>query len=483
MQIGGKLSVRIPNIDAIISQLASQPETRNQFLYGTTEITGIFGAHKNGFTPTSLSTLMLEHDLKLMKIESITTNYEAQFIKVEKIPPPKKIVYLNQTLGLGGAEIFMADLLSELNDQNFNVICITSHQSFQEILKKQNLNTSLFPLVIDLIGNWKGLIKALYLWPRGIWLYHQAIINNLDADLFLFSGFTEKIFGTWIAKLHSKPVVWIEFGPLESVLNKFFYLPKILYYLVKNIPEKIIVPSTHTAEHLTSKTHVDLSKIQIIPCGRRVNNRDLQSPNRTNRSKLKSNTRTITCISRLEPGKGQDILIRAFAHISSKVDNLKLKIVGEGDFLTTLRQQVQTLKLQDKVEFTGRVKSTWQEIQQADLCVFPSIWALEGFGMVVIEVLAMGKPIVAFNHKPVNEILTDKVTALLANSGDEQNLADNITLLLNNSQLAKKIASNGKYFFQENYKIENIAKKYQQVLTASLRQFEAKNLLKSSYSP
>lgn len=88
---GGRLRFRTPNPDAIISKYAHDPEVRNEFLYGTTRETGVFGAHKVGFTKTDLITLLYSHGLWIEKLQEIDTNFEGicgRYCVPQIIEPP-----------------------------------------------------------------------------------------------------------------------------------------------------------------------------------------------------------------------------------------------------------------------------------------------------------------------------------------------------------------------------------------------------------
>ncbi len=200
LKINGVLTIRVPNVDDILTRFQNDPEVRNQFLYGTTAETGYFGAHKVGFSPLLLTTLMLEYDLSLIKLTQETTNWLAVFRKLDKPAKLQHITYINQSLALGGAEEFMSDLLSELQNEGMTVKAYTTYSPFANLLQKKGITAQTLPVVLDVVGDWKGLVKAMLLWPWGIWQY-QKILKNSPTDLLLFSGFNEKIIGSFLGKL------------------------------------------------------------------------------------------------------------------------------------------------------------------------------------------------------------------------------------------------------------------------------------------
>lgn len=467
LKVGGELEIRVPNVDDIVSRFAHDQETRNEFLYGTTFETGVFGAHKVGFTPVRLLSLMSLANLEFVSLQEVDTNFVGRFKKVLSSKKIKKLVYINQTLGMGGAEVFLGDLLTGLQKNKWQVLVYTNNKHFAKLLEEKHIEVKFIKTIVDVIGDWKGLVKGVILWPRLTYEYWQIARQNKNADLFLMSGFIEKILLAPILKLIKKPSCWIEFGPMETVFAKFLRLPKVLYFLVKSCPEKVATSSYHSRQSLTSSARISLAKLRVIPCGRDI----VQTKIKTNPESV------ITCVSRLEAGKGQDLLIEAFSIITHKFPSYKLKIVGEGDFLSVLKDKVKKFKVEDRVVFAGRVESSMVEMAKAQLVVFPSIWPLEGFGLVMIEAMSLGKPVVAFNRGPGNEIIEHEKTGLLAKDGDVDDLAQQIERLLLDQSLAQSLGKTAKQVFLARYQIEPVVAQYEQVFLEAIADHKARSVL------
>lgn len=366
-----------------------------------------------------------------------------------------KILFINQTLGNpGGAEVFNSDLLNELAKVEKNTLTVASNNTkFLNMLSVPDIHTHQIQYVVDVVGNWKGLIKAPFFAPV-LFLSYWKILNQTKYDVVLMSGFIEKIIATPIAKYLNIPVVWIEFGPLAPLFKKFFGFPKLLYLRAVNLPKKIIVPSQNTLKNLKNELKVSQNKFELIPCGRNISKK-YNKHNQKNQ---------ITCISRLEKGKGQDILMQAFAQIHKKYPKLQLVFVGTGDFKAELVQLAKKLRITQKVSFLHEVPSALDVLAESKIAVFPSVWNLEGFGLVLIEALYTQTPVIAFNHGPGNEIITHNQNGLLAKSGSASDLAKKIDKLLQSKKLQEKIITRGKKDYENKYEIANIAKKYQELL-------------------
>jgi glycosyltransferase involved in cell wall biosynthesis len=371
-----------------------------------------------------------------------------------------KIIVFSQTFGLGGAESFLTDLLVELKKQGVDVEVFANYPRWQTILIQNKIKVTRVPFDLDIIGDWKGLVKAILVLPYAVFFYGRIINNSSVNDCFLFPSFGDKILGSFLANFFHKKIIWIEFGPLSSVFKKFANLPKYLYVLVKDYPQVVITSSNHSCQKLKQEVKFKLPSLQVIPCGRSLP---------TTKSKFSTHHgMRIVCISRLEPGKGQDLLIKAMAKIYPQLPQASLKIVGEGAWYKELTVLSSTLGLESCITFTGRVDNAWKEIEQADVIVCPSMWELEGFGMVAIEAMALAKPVVGFNRGPTNEIVIHGQTGLLAEPGNINDLAKQILKLLKHPEQRKIFGQQGQKIFQQRYTIPAVASQYQQAICRSL---------------
>lgn len=368
----------------------------------------------------------------------------------------KGILLVNQTLGMGGAENFNCNLLSWFSERGVPIKVWTTHTPFKNELDSKNIESYKIPLLIDLIGDWKGLIKGLLLFPFGIFYYGYLTYSNRDSGTILLSGYIEKILVTPWAKIFNIPVVWIEFGPLKTVFDKFFGFPGILYRLVSKFPNFVIETSENTKKNNSSISGIPNSKVVVLPCG--INPIAF----------VKSSPKKLTayCVSRLEPGKGQDLLISAWPEVLNKFPEAKLYFVGDGDFGSELESLTTKLSLQNSVKFLGRVKNLQKEISQFGVAVFPSIWPLEGFGIVLLEAMSMEKPIICFDAGPYNEIV-DKTCAILVERGNVNELSAAIIELFSDPDTCRKLSAAAKVKFEKVFTIDRVAPSYAKILLSA----------------
>lgn len=362
----------------------------------------------------------------------------------------ERIVYINQTLGMGGAEQFGADLLAGFQKRGISVIAYLTNQEYQHVLQSRGIQTHHIPVITDIIGNWRGLLKAVWFFPKA-WRHYYQITKQLKPnDLVLLSGYPEKILVTWLLRHSSHHIVWIEYGPLSTIFQKFAKLPYWLYRAVTNRPSLIIVPSENTKHDMVKNIPHLREKMMVIPCGRPAPQQyaSTVTPNQ------------ICCVSRMEAGKGQDLLVKAFARVHQEFPEATLVFVGQGDFDQEVKTVVKRLKLEKSVSFLGRVPDPLAIMAASHVCVFPSVWALEGFGLVTIEAMSLCKPVVAFNTGPTPEIIEDGSSGLLAQSGNVNDLAQQITKIFHDQKLAMSLGKHARHRFEKHYTIDRIVERY-----------------------
>lgn len=447
----GKLEVRLPNVDAIISRFATDAETRNLFLYGDTSQSGVWGAHKSGHTLKSFTTLARMVGLRLISWQALDTNLVFELQKSVPVVRPRRLVFINQSLGMGGAETFNLELLQWLKKQGTRVEAWVTHPQFVAALSGRVSRVHRLPVVLDVIGNWKGLVKAAVLFPWGLVMYAAVTWHCRRKDLIVLTGFIEKILVTPLAKLWGIPVVWVEFGPLTAIFAKFGGLPKLLYRLVSHFPDIVVMPSVHTSSVNVALGHISAARVRLIPCGVAVKPRWAIT-----------DANLVVCVSRLEAGKGQDLLIAAWQKVVRQVPGTRLRIVGEGEQFSNLKSQVSNLNLDGSVKLTGWVKNSLTEMAKSEIVVFPTLWPLEGFGMVAVEAMSQAKPVIGFDFGPVPEIVTGEC-GLLVPPGDTSALAGAIVDLLKHPAKAKRLGQAGRKRYLTNYTLNQVGPQYLQV--------------------
>ncbi|CAG2128484.1 GalNAc-alpha-(1-_4)-GalNAc-alpha-(1-_3)-diNAcBac-PP-undecaprenol alpha-1,4-N-acetyl-D-galactosaminyltransferase [Cupriavidus yeoncheonensis] len=153
-------------------------------------------------------------------------------------------------------------------------------------------------------------------------------------------------------------------------------------------------------------------------------------------------SRTVLAVGRLTEAKGFDVLLRAWKQVAMAYPGWKLRIVGEGECRAELERLRDQLELSDSVTLPGATSQITNEYSDADIFCLSS--RFEGFGMVLIEAMAFGLPVVSTDCETgPREILQDGKNALLAPVNDSEALAGRIMQLVADDALRQQIARGG----------------------------------------
>ena len=167
---------------------------------------------------------------------------------------------------------------------------------------------------------------------------------------------------------------------------------------------------------------------------------------------LSPDSQIVGCVARLEAEKGHRTLLEAWPAVLARVPEARLLVVGEGSLRDDLERQAAQLGIADRVVFAGRRDDIPAVTAALDVAVLPSY--REAQGLVVLEAMALSRPIVASNVGGIPEMIEDGVSGLLVPPHDPAALADAIARLLLDHPLADTLARNGHDVVHERFSAE-----------------------------
>lgn len=238
---------------------------------------------------------------------------------------------------------------------------------------------------------------------------------------------------------------------------------------------KVICCSRYMVDEVKRVFGLPSDKVINIPNGvhpSRFRNRK-PTPDFRNRFALPYE-KIIFYVGRLVQEKGVQVLIDSAYKVLSNVPDAKFVIAGTGPFEGFLRQKARDLGLGHKMLFTGYLNDEDRDnlYLVADVAVFPSLY--EPFGIVALEAMAAGTPVVVSDSGGLTEIIENNVDGLYAITGSANSLAERILEILNNQLLAHRLAENACHKVQKVFNWEVIARQtlkiYENVIEESRAQ-------------
>lgn len=154
--------------------------------------------------------------------------------------------------------------------------------------------------------------------------------------------------------------------------------------------------------------------------------------------------KNVLFVGRLEPRKGLIFLLKAFPLVKEEIGKVRLIVVGGGSWESFYRRRVPKAVSED-VQFEGAVPGDLLPDYYASADVFCApATGQESFGMVLLEALASGKPVVASRIEGYREVVRDRVDGLLVEPRNPRAIADGLVLLLKDDALREEFGARGR---------------------------------------
>jgi glycosyltransferase involved in cell wall biosynthesis len=229
--------------------------------------------------------------------------------------------------------------------------------------------------------------------------------------------------------------------------------------------DRVWAISSYTANRVTDLYHIPGDRVRLMPLSLPPNF-ELSAPvgGRVNGSFDKPLILTVARLDASERYKGVDTVIRALPSVAASMPSVEYVIVGEGSDRARLQRLVSELKLEKRVHFLGRLDDQRLSRLYRDCDIFAMPSRKEGFGLVFLEAMAAGKPVVAAWAGGTPEVVGDHETGFLVPYGDVRALAQALTTLVNDDGLRVRMGEAAKSRVAHKYRFEHFAIRVQDLL-------------------
>jgi|GEM_PF-6795995 len=238
-------------------------------------------------------------------------------------------------------------------------------------------------------------------------------------------GVPQGLLGALVKKITNLKLVVTFHGSDALVLGRNFFLKHAVKFAARNADE-IIAVSDYVKEALVS-LGVSGGRIKVIPNGVE---KEFKEP--------AGEAKRVVFIGALVEQKNVDVLLKAYKKVKEEISDAELFIAGEGTERIKLEKLAEKLGLKD-VCFAGYLDNVDEAFTKNSCLVLPS--KEEGFGIVLLEAMIRGVPVIASRIKSIEEIVKHEYNGLLFN--DESGLAEQIKRVFKDAELRKILKKNG----------------------------------------
>lgn len=325
------------------------------------------------------------------------------------------IMYLLFSFTVGGIERLMVDIANGMSKKHNVTVCIINDyyskelindldDSINVVLMKRPVGSGKVKCMIDILKEVRS-VKPDVLHCQGMnCIQASLLVKLLMPDI--------KIYNT----VHD--------------VNNYSRYNKLQVALGNIMCKKIIAISKAVEKEILDK-RVPENKVEVV-----YNAIDTDKFKCVNSKNFDKDSVVIGNIARVYPAKkGQDLLIKAIAELTSKGYNIRCVFAGEPmkgnmKYIDELNDLAESLNVKDRVMFLGNVMNVPQVIEGIDIFALPS--RFEGFGISVIEAMSMKKLCVVCDIEGPKEIISSDKLGYVFKTGDFKDLAQKLEKAVNN---------------------------------------------------
>ncbi|MBD9355770.1 glycosyltransferase family 4 protein [Methylomonas albis] len=396
---------------------------------------------------------------------------------------PKRIVYVENGIGYGGAIICLRHLVKNLDRDRFLPLVVTGRNGpqYQEIADEA-LWEHIPDRHIDIVA-WRAKTESIH-WLTKVPLL-RFCLNQLIArsdDLFNFLPFfLHLLWSTWRFKadlIHANNEPLCNRAAL--LVAKILRIPSICHVRgnpdgphsarwAYSLPNHFISVSHWVANSMRERLTIPDEKISVVYDGIALNNLNLLADGHAFRQKfnITDDAFAVGLVGLLIPWKGQELFIDAAKSLKDKIPKLKMIIIGGTPddcvaYGEMLRQRVIKEELTNTIIFTGHI-AEMEPLYNGLNIVISASTSPEPLGTVVIEAMAMGRPLIGPDHGGAAEMLNHEETGILFRAKDAEDLSASILKLYQNANFATQLGKKAQIKAFEVFSIHTHTQKIQDI--------------------
>ena len=374
-----------------------------------------------------------------------------------------KILFLDQSGNLGGAELNLLDL-----GKLYRASCLVglfADGSFREALEENKIPVRILSnqqLKISKNSNfWQSITQIGQIIP----LIKEVVQLSHDYDLIYANTQKAMVVGAIVSLLTKKPLVFHLHDILSS--EHFSQVNRQLAVSLANRFASLVIANSYATKEAFIEAGGSTNLVEVVYNGFDLEQyQNLEERARELRQELDlEGSYLVGNFSRLSPWKGQHILLEALTHCPKAIAILVGDaLFGEDEYVQELHQQVKRLGLDERVIFLGFRSDIPQLMSMCDLVVHTSI-AAEPFGRVIVEAMLCHKPVIATAAGGAVELIENGQTGWLTPPKDPLKLAEIINQCQQEPETVQAIAQAGEIAAKQRFNLSSIEQQIEGLLS------------------
>lgn len=338
----------------------------------------------------------------------------------------KKLLFLIHTLGGGGAEKALVNLVNHLDTSKYY---ITVETMFDDGVNAKSLRPHIH-YISKKAPNPKGISMILKLIPAKV--LYRYFIGNEQYDLLIayMHGAPVKVIS---GNRNAKKIAWLHNGNPETSTMFSCWLSREKAFEAYRSCSCVVGVCHSVADAFIRFTHIN-DNVKVV-----YNTLDteyiLEQAKKETSFSVSSNTINIVSTGRLGKEKGYARLIDICKRLKDENYSFKLYLIGSGSEENNLKNQIHDLSLENEVELLGYQENPYQYVNKCDVFICSSF--TEGLSTATIEALILGKAIMSTEVSGAREILGDSEYGLIVDNSNE-GIYEGLKQLLENKALIQQ---------------------------------------------
>lgn len=377
-----------------------------------------------------------------------------------------RVLFLDQSGELGGAELYLLDL-ARAHRSTSHVVLFESGPFYDRLCEEGiSAEVLLGSSSVQKVRKDGGLLSGLRAVPDLARLVHRVAQKASSYDL-LFANTQKALLVAGLAGLWTKkPVVW----NLHDLLtpDHFTAINRRVAVTAANLLCTHVIANSE-ASRSAFKEAGGRTPTTVVYNG--LDPAPFDAVTKEDEETLRQalgvgDDPVIGVFSRLAPWKGQHVLLKALPHLPPSTQVIFVGDAlfdGDEEYAETLRRQAAEQGVDDRVQFLGFRDDVPALMSLCDAVVHTSV-APEPFGRVIVEGMLANRPVVATRTGGALEIVNDGRTGTLVSPGNPHELATVLSRLLNNPQRAREIAQAGRTHARQEFSLPSMIQGVRRVL-------------------